>query len=233
MNWLRFEMRLPRKWRGSRAGIENAQPVSSYKKRDGNKRIVTYVEQVATEHSARDGTHIRENDPHENEQCDLHPATPKLRRVQQTEKYSRRDDSRSYSEAPRDQRIKIAAENCLFDHWRQQDRHQHEQQGRAAILEQLLHWQLCFCAKDGRTDLNEQRERKPTRDQPQVGPGATDAMCFQMTPAESSPEGRMKTHTRLHEQVAEQHEEQYYLADYNEESFGASRLLKTRERHAE
>ncbi len=43
----------------------------------------------------------------------------------------------------------------------------------------------------------------------------------------------MKAHTRLHEQIAQQHEEQNYLADYNEESSGASRLLEIRERHAE
>src|SRR6185437_7138893 len=132
--------RLSRKQRGSWTGIEDPEPVSPDKKRDGNKRIVTYMEQIAAEDRSRDRAHICENDADDNEQSDLHPATPKLRRVQQTENYSRGDDSRGYSEAPRDQRIKVAAENCLFDDWRQKDRHQHKKQGRAAILEQLLHW---------------------------------------------------------------------------------------------
>ena len=55
------------KKRASRAGIENPEPVSAYKKRDGNKRIVTYVEQVAAKHRARDGAHVGENDAHEDE----------------------------------------------------------------------------------------------------------------------------------------------------------------------
>src|SRR5690348_9602256 len=98
MNWLRFEMRLPRRSAASRAGMENPEPVSPNKKRDGNKRIVTDVEQVAAEHRSRDGAHVCENDAHENEQSDLHPATPKLRRVQQAEDYSRGGNSGGYSE---------------------------------------------------------------------------------------------------------------------------------------
>jgi hypothetical protein len=64
---LRDALALSRRRRASRAGIENPEPVSAYKKRDGNKRIVTYVEQVAAEHGPRDGAHVRENDAYENE----------------------------------------------------------------------------------------------------------------------------------------------------------------------
>src|ERR1700722_6648753 len=114
------------------------QPMRSYKQADHLKRIIARVDNKTCHYAARYGASKCQHNSNENQQSDLAPAAPQLRGVQQAEKGSGGENSPHFSEAPRNYRVDVAAENRLLNQRGQKHGEQHEEKGGVAILKECL-----------------------------------------------------------------------------------------------
>src|SRR4029077_15851191 len=81
-------------------------------------RIVAHVEKIAGDDGPRLCAHISEENAHDDQQRDLPPPAPELRRVQHPEERAGNDDAGAHAETSRDHRINVTAKNRFFEKWR-------------------------------------------------------------------------------------------------------------------
>src|ERR1700732_1005530 len=123
------------------------QPVCCYKQADDLQRIITCMDDETCYHSSRHGAREGENNSNEYEQSDLAPSSPQLRRMEQAEQRTSRDDSPGFSESTANYWINVAAENRLFHQRSDQNSNRHEQHCGVAIVKESLDGQVLLWRK--------------------------------------------------------------------------------------
>ena len=171
------------------------------------------MEDVAGDDRVRDGASGGENNSYANQERDLAPAAPELRGVEEAEESAGDDYSRADSETSREDRIEVAAEDCFFDERSEQDAHQHQEEGAARVLKIFLDGEFCFGLERGRRELNQQGETETAENQAEIDDAARDGAGLGLTPADSSPEWRLKSHVDLSGEIGEQSNRENGLID--------------------
>src|ERR1700751_2105244 len=100
--------------------------------------IVAEMHQVTRCHSPGVRANPREDDTHDNQQRDLTPAAPELRRMHQSEKRSGNRDPGGNACPPSDHRIQKASKNSFLHERSNQHTENAEKQYANPRLEQLL-----------------------------------------------------------------------------------------------
>jgi hypothetical protein len=110
----------------------------THQKSEKQKRIVTYMQEIAGDDSVSRSPHVGEQDSDKDEQRDLQPASPELRRVHQPEERSSDQHRRGYSERPGQRGINVSSENRLLKERREHHTYHHQQKRAPTILKKHL-----------------------------------------------------------------------------------------------
>src|SRR5271155_3822179 len=94
---------------------ETPQPVRSQQERERSAEIVAHVQQITRQHRPRHRTRVSEDNSDDHQRANLHPAAPQLRRMEKSEKNSRRQHAPRHAKSSRHNRKNVAAKNSLLD----------------------------------------------------------------------------------------------------------------------
>src|ERR1700733_1338646 len=169
------------------------------------------MQEIARKNSLRNRARAGEDDADDHQQRNLHPPSPQLRRVKQTEKNSGGEDAGRHTPAACNDRVDVAAKNGLLDHRRDKHSHQQQKNRRAAILEQLLHRHLRIATERNGGNLNRHSEQESAQQEAQVPQGARQLAGLQRAPADRAPERRAKAHANVRCQKQQQNNRQQRL----------------------